>query len=48
MSMVPTDKVGEFLEMVQKGYYFPRDLGSRVDEALFATQPGAGAAVYRA
>lgn len=44
--MVPCSKLSEFLQSVKDGYYVARGLESRVDEALFATQPGSGAAVY--
>ncbi|WAQ97787.1 GALK2-like protein [Mya arenaria] len=48
ISMVPREKLGDFLERVRREYYEPRGLGAAVNEALFATQPGSGAAVYLA
>lgn len=46
VSMVPSSQVKQFLEKVKQGYYVPRGLESVVAEALFATQPGDGAAIY--
>ena len=45
VSMVPTNQLSVFLEKVKAGYY-QGDKASLVNEALFATQPGGGAAIY--
>ncbi|XP_045156365.2 N-acetylgalactosamine kinase-like [Mercenaria mercenaria] len=46
VSMVPSPQLTQFLEKVKDGYYMARKLESVVIEALFATQPGDGAAIY--
>ena len=46
VSMVPSAEVEPFLEKVKQGYYIPKGLQGKVDQALFATKPGSGAAVY--
>ncbi|KAH3717866.1 N-acetylgalactosamine kinase-like [Dreissena polymorpha] len=48
ISMVPSSVMESFLAAVVEKYYQARGLGPRVGEALFATQPGSGAAVYLA
>ena len=45
VSMVPTNQLSVFLEKVKVGYYHG-DKALLVNEALFATQPGGGAAIY--
>ncbi|KAL4228022.1 N-acetylgalactosamine kinase [Mactra antiquata] len=46
VSLVPNDKVTEFLDGVKQSYYIPRGLESKVNNALFVTKSGGGAAVY--
>ncbi|KAL3866449.1 hypothetical protein ACJMK2_043745 [Sinanodonta woodiana] len=46
VSMVPTDHLDAFLERVTADYYQKTSRGNKVKEALFATQPGSGAAIY--
>nr|XP_002732930.2 PREDICTED: N-acetylgalactosamine kinase-like [Saccoglossus kowalevskii] len=47
VSMVPASKVGEFLARVHDGYYAnDPQKKAKVEESLFATQPGSGAAIY--
>ena len=45
VSMVPTNQLSAFLDKVKTGYY-QGDKASLVNEALFATKSGGGAAVY--
>ena len=45
VSMVPTNQLSVFLDKVKAGYY-QGDKASLVKEALFATKPGGGAAIY--
>ena len=44
VSLVPQDKLDSFLSEVKNGY--KRYAEVNVNEALFATKPGGGAAVY--
>jgi len=47
VSLVPADKVQKFLSSVRTSYYAERALsGDVVNECLFATQPGDGAALF--
>jgi galactokinase len=49
VSLVPTSRVGEFIDAVKEKYYGahkPHAL-QHIEEYLFATVPGAGAFVYR-
>ena len=46
--MVPSDKVEGFLKQVKEQYYDPNPTRrEKVGEALFATEPGSGAAVLK-
>ena len=48
VSLVPTEKVDEFLLKVKEQYYDPHaSRRDQVNEALFATVPGSGAAVLK-
>lgn len=48
VSLVPTEKVDEFVVKVKEQYYDPiPSRREKVNEALFATEPGSGAAVLR-
>ncbi|XP_066912757.1 N-acetylgalactosamine kinase-like [Clytia hemisphaerica] len=48
VSLVPTEKVDEFISKVKTQYYDPQPTRrERVKEALFATEPGSGAAVLK-
>ena len=48
VSLVPTDKVEGFLQKVKDQYYEPHaSRRDQVNEALFATEPGSGAAVLK-
>ena len=45
VSMVPTNQLSAFVSKV-KAVYYHGDKACLVNEALFATQPGGGAAIY--
>lgn len=48
VSLVPTEKVEDFLKQVREQYYEPHPTRrDQVNEALFATEPGSGAAVLK-
>ncbi len=46
VSLVHKDKVASFMAAIAAAYYGPRGLEAKVQEALFASAPGSGAAVY--
>ena len=47
VSLVPSDSVDSFLTKMKENYYDTQEhTKDKVTEALFATQPGAGAAIY--
>jgi N-acetylgalactosamine kinase len=46
VSLVASSKVDAFIESLVAGYYKPRGLEAAVPTAVFASSPGAGAAVY--
>ncbi len=48
VSLVPQAKLEAFLQDVKKGYYIGRpDREPKLNESLFATQPGSGAAILK-
>ncbi|KAJ2803843.1 galactokinase [Coemansia helicoidea] len=47
--LIPQDKVAGFIAAIKEGFYsvyFPELAGSKLDEAIFVTAPGTGAAFY--
>ncbi|XP_064619065.1 N-acetylgalactosamine kinase-like [Lineus longissimus] len=47
VSMVPADQVEQFIASLSENYYSnDAERAAKVDTALFATQPGGGAAIY--
>ena len=47
VSLVPTSQLSSFLAAMKAGYYDKEErLRAKVDQALFATQPGQGAVIY--
>ena len=46
VSMVPASQLSDFLVKVTEKYYEERGMQDKVKEALFATQPGGGTAIY--
>ena len=48
VSLVPADKVDTFLDKLKHGYYAKIEQRTQVKigDALFSTEPGAGAEVY--
>jgi galactokinase len=46
VSLVPSEKVESFIAALVEGYYKPNSMLAAVPTAVFASAPGAGAAVY--
>lgn len=47
VSMVPTEKVASFLQMVKEQYYMPdARRAALIKQSLFVTKPGRGAAIF--
>lgn len=49
VSLVPQNKVVTFIEKIKAGYYsvkFPKLTSEELDQAIFATRPGSGAALF--